>query len=206
MVLGATLCRKLVAVCASCLVILGGLVLADSGPAGTAIAEAVPNPRASTGPEDYHPSPQNVGQPFDCGYNNKVPFPNNKGCVWVETNRYVWNRNLPDPRLVRAYCPGPGASTFNFPFQVLLGNDPLWQDLSVRGSSAAIRPVSFTYHRNQGNFWWSWAGQPFVQVPRQDKRAGYVSVQFNLYRNTRNGSYAQIRYVCTNQFTSRADP
>ena len=71
MVLGATLCRKLVAVCASCLVILGGLVLADSGPAGTAIAEAVLTHGRQPGREDYHPSPQNVGQPFDCGYNNR---------------------------------------------------------------------------------------------------------------------------------------
>jgi hypothetical protein len=178
-------------------------VLSETASAGTASRSA------RSDPENYHPHPTSVSEPFDCGINNKVPFPNPKGCVWVTTKKYWYATHTPGPIRVRAYCPRPhdpaAVQVFNFPFQVLLGNDPLWKDLSQRGSSAAIRPVSFTKDKHNGDFLWSWAGQRFDRFPHRDQLAGYVSVVMTLYPNSRT-SPAQIQYVCTNRFTSSADP
>ncbi len=84
-----------------------------------------------------------------------------------------------------------------YPFLVLVGFDPLWEDLS--SNYTYVLPVSGTPFRHYGGFsdrYYSYRGD-------RNGARGYVSL---LFRIDHEGERAQARFACSNTIANTALP
>ena len=126
-----------------------------------------------------------VSDPFPCPISTHGQYPSS--CVWVKqpvhngsrTGKALW------------YCP----TTNPYPYQVAIGFDPLWQDLS-HGYFLTTRPVSFTKYKTDFFGPFSYAGT--------DGR-GYALFSWTSKERVPHSKH-QVQYLCTDRKTVSAYP
>jgi hypothetical protein len=148
-------------------------------------------------PEDAE-SGMSIGPRFVCGGNLKGQ--GGAGCVWVTTPRVTdtnstWKAGLWS-------CP----SAYPFPMEVLLGFDPLWEDLSSRADPVfvAVGTVSFTRFKPDGpGRWLSFRG---LNEGHARSSRGYVAVRFSHTSRKVPRPFGQVRFACSNKAPNAALP
>jgi hypothetical protein len=134
-------------------------------------------------PEDHKGT--EIGSPFPCPISAHGQYPSS--CVWVTTPRRTVTRS----GKALYYCP----TTNPYPYQVAIGFDPLWQDLSY-GYFLTTRPVSFTKYKTDFFGPFSYAGT--------DGR-GYALFSWDSKERVPRANF-QLRYLCTDKKSSAAYP
>jgi hypothetical protein len=128
-----------------------------------------------------------IGSPFPCPISAHGQYPSS--CVWVTTPKRSGG-TLTGTALW--YCPTGNP----YPYQVALGFDPLWQDLSY-GFFITTRPVSFTKYKTDFFGPFSYAGT--------DGGRGYALFKWTAKEKVPR-SNLQMRYLCTDRRSNSAYP
>jgi hypothetical protein len=163
--------------------------------------EAAPPAAGTSGPPLSEHYPENPGSgmtvdaEFDCPFSLHGQWPSK--CVWVTTRALYDTVYKVDEGY--NYCP----TSHRYPFQVALGFDPLWQDLSdfVLGSAATNAVTGVKYQRTgpDQKIYWSYTGG------NDSAQRGYVYGKLTVLRV--GGATAKMKYVCSNKkATSWAKP
>ncbi len=127
-----------------------------------------------------------VGDPFPCPISTHGQYPSS--CVWVKTQ--VQNGSRTGKALW--YCP----TTNPYPYQVAIGFDPLWQDLSY-GFFLTTRPVSFTKYKTDFFGPFSFAGESGGR--------GYALFSWTSKEKVPRAKN-QVQYLCTDRRSNSAYP
>lgn len=142
-----------------------------------------------------------VGGEFDCDQSAHGQSP--AKCVWVKAQRRKnggVHNCISSTGWFFEYCP----SSYPFPYQVWLGDDPKWENLSDVGVTASVGPVSFTKNK------WDLFGGPFSYAGALSNTPGYVAVRFFFisfpFIPRRCDQAYQVQYTCTNKFSTVAAP
>ena len=140
-----------------------------------------------SGPE-YFPEKNrgtDIGSPFPCPISAHGQYPSS--CVWVTTPK----RSGTLTGTALWYCPTGNP----YPYQVAIGFDPLWQDLTY-GYFLTTRPVSFTKYKTDFFGPFSYAGT--------DGR-GYAFFKWTA-KETVPRNNLQMKYLCTDRKSTSAYP
>jgi hypothetical protein len=172
--------------------VIGQALSAAEPPGGTALG-------AAPGTEYFPENPADgmtVGEPFDCPLSTHGQFPSN--CVWVTSKKITVVR--PDTAISLMYCP----TSNPYPFQVAIGNDPLWQDLALYPSFAKTTGVSNTkYKADLFGAPLSYSGLD----PSDSGKRGYATFSFLCGSNECLSTFTgQVKYLCTDRPTTSALP
>jgi len=136
-----------------------------------------------------------VGSPFACPFSTHGQWPGS--CVWVKTKVItILGRQTVDGLF---YCP----TDRPYPFQVALGDDPLWEDLTTpRDSFGRTNAVSFTkYKIGVTAHPYSYAGfGPGTTPPNR----GYASFRF--FGHSLITIFGQAQFLCSDKPTTGAQP
>jgi hypothetical protein len=133
-----------------------------------------------------------VGSPFACPISFHGQFPSN--CVWVTTKLFTGG---PFPYSGLFYCP----SEQPYPYEVAIGFDPLWNDLSSVGSKAFTNNVSFTKYKSNGNFILSYGGLD----PSDSAQRGYSFFIWDIsFPDVL--SKGQVQFLCSDRRSNSALP
>jgi hypothetical protein len=172
--------------------VLGQSLSEVEPPGGTAQTTA-------TGKEYFPERPADglsVGGKFECPYSSHGQSPGL--CVWVTSGRIPVT--LPDTGTSLMYCP----SGFPYPFQVFLGNDPLWNDLSGYPKFAKTNGVSNTKYNTD------FFGAPLSYSgldPNDSGRRGYAAFRFYCGSNECLRNFTgQVEYLCSTRESTSALP
>jgi hypothetical protein len=149
----------------------------------TAIRTKPPGPEFF--PEEHRGT--EIGSPFPCPISAHGQYPSS--CVWVTTPKRSGG-TLTGTALW--YCPTGNP----YPYQVAIGFDPLWQDLSY-GFFLTTRPVSFTKYKTDFFGPFSYAGT--------DGGRGYALFKWTAKEKVPR-SNLQMRYLCTDRRSNSAYP
>ncbi len=127
-----------------------------------------------------------IGDPFPCPISTHGQYPST--CVWVKTPPNNGSRT----GKALWYCPANNP----YPYQVAIGFDPLWQDLSY-GFFLTTRPVSFTKYKTDFFGPFSYAG---VSGGR-----GYALISWTSKEKVPRAKN-QVQYLCTDKRSNSAYP
>ena len=134
-----------------------------------------------------------VGAPFNCPLSTHGQWPSS--CVYVTTKKFAIPQGSGASGLM--YCPADRP----YPFQVAIGNDPLWLDKTIDTVPALTNAVSFTkYKINAFHIPYSYTGFNAQSVP---PNRGYAAFLWRGCTTCGDGT-GQVEFLCTNKPTNSA--
>jgi hypothetical protein len=135
-----------------------------------------------------------LGAPFDCP--RSAHGQSHASCVWVTSSKI--EVKPPDQGTSLMYCPRDRA----YPYQVLIGFDPLWNDLTTYPSFAKTNGISKTKFKTNLFGPLSYSGTD----PSDPLKRGYALFRFICGASQCTGIGGKVQYLCADKPTLSALP